>query len=75
MEMELVKKINACQDEIKKIIRSEIEVFAQENFNDFQGNEDIRNFIKESVVNQIMLYLIHQEIFGGSENLIEQKVH
>ena len=75
MEMELVQKINACQDEIKKIIRSEIEVFAQENFNDFKGNEEIRNFIKESVVNQIMLYLIHQEIFGGSENLIEQKVH
>ena len=67
--MELAQKIKECQDEIKKITRSEIDVFVQE-----KGDEDIRNFVKECVVNQIMLYLIHQEFFGDIENL-EQKAH
>ena len=75
IKMELVQKIKACQDEIKKIIRSEIDVFVQENFNDFKGNEDIINAMKEDSVNQIMLYLINLEFFGASENLIKQKAH
>ena len=69
--MELEQKIKECQDDMKKIIRSEIEVFLEENIN--KGNEVIINTMKECFVNQIMLYLISQEIFGGSENLIEQK--
>ena len=31
--------------------------------------------MKECFVNQIMLYLINQKIFGVNEKLIEQKAH
>ena len=82
------------QDKIKKIIseqgpftRSEIDVFVQENidlpvleeiFNDFKGNEDIINTMKEygvTTIHPIMPHLIHLEFFGVNENLIEQKAH
>ena len=62
---------------------SEIDVFVQENlnrpvleeiFNDFKGNEDIRNAMKEYGVT-IMPHLIYMEFFGVNENLIEQKAH
>ena len=82
------------QDKIKKIIlkqgpftRSEIDVFVQENlnrplleeiFNDFKGNEDIRNIMKEydvTTIYPIMPHLIYMEFFGVNENLIEQRAH
>ena len=82
------------QDKIKKIILkqgpftgSEIDDFVQENvnrpvleeiFNDFKGNEDIRNAMKEygvTTIYPIMPHLIYMEFFGVNENLIEQKAH
>ena len=66
---------------------SEIDVFVQENlnrpvleeiFNDFKGNEDIRNAMKEygvTTIHPIMPHLINMEFFYVDENLIEQKVH
>ena len=82
------------QDKIKKIILeqgpftgSEIDVFVRDNLNrpvleeicnDFKGNEDIRNAMKEYVVtatHQIMPHLIYLEFFGVNEKLIEQKAH
>ena len=67
--------------------RSEIDVFVQENlncpvleeiFNDFKGNEDIRNAMKEygvTTIHPIMPHLIYMEFFYVNVNLIEQKVH
>ena len=82
------------QDKIKKIILKygpftgpEIEDFFMENlnrpvleeiFNDFKGNEDIRNAIKEygvTTIHPIMPQLIFMEFFIVNENLIEQKEH
>ena len=82
------------QDKIKKIILeqgpftgSEIVDFVQDNlncpvleeiFNDFKGNEDIRNVMKEygvTAIHPIMPHLIYLEFFGVNENLIEQKSH
>ena len=74
-------------DRIKKIILdhgpftdSEIDVFVKENlnrpvlediFNDFKGNEDIRNAMKKygvTDINPIMPHLIYLEFFGANEN-------
>ena len=79
-------------DKIKKIILkhgpftvSEIVDFVRENlnlpvleeiFNDFKGNEDIRNAMKEygvTAIHPIMPHLIYMEFFSVTENLIEQK--
>ena len=66
---------------------SEIDVFVEENlnrpileeiFNDFKGNEDIRNVMKEygvTTIHPIMSQLIYLEFFIVNENLIEQKQH
>ena len=63
----------------------EIDVFVEENlnrpvleeiFNDFKGNEGIRNAMKKYGVTKthpIMLHLIYLEFFTVNENLIEQK--
>ena len=85
---------SALQDKIKKIIleqgpftRSEIDVFVRENlnrpvleeiFNDFKGNEDIRNAMKKygvTAIHPIMPHLIYMEFFYVNESLIEQKAH
>ena len=82
------------QDKIKKIISKhgpftgfEIDDYVRENlnrpvleeiFNDFKGNEDIRNAMKEygvTTIHPIMSHLIYMEFFGVNENLIEQKEH
>ena len=81
-------------DKIKKIILeqgpftgSEIDDFVRDNMNrpvleeiinDFKGNEDIRNAMKEyglTTIHPIMPHLIYMEFFGVNENLIEQKAH
>ena len=81
-------------DKIKKIILkqwpftgSEIDDFVRDNmnrlvleeiFNDFKGNEDIRNAMKEygvTTIHPIMPHLIYMELFGVNEKLIEQKAH
>ena len=81
-------------DKIKKIILkhrpftgSEIDDFVRKNlnrpvleeiFNDFKGNEDIRNAMKEygvTTIHPIMPHLIYLEFFTVNENLIEQKEH
>ena len=81
-------------DKIKKIILkhgpftgSEIDDFVRENlnrpvleeiFNDFKGNEDIRNAMKEygvTTIHPTMPHLIYMEFFSVNENLIEQKEH
>ena len=81
-------------DKIKKIILKqgpftgfEIDDFVRENlnrpvleeiFNDFKGNEDIRNAMKEygvTTIHPIMPHLIYMEFFGVNEKLIEQKAH
>ena len=81
-------------DKIKKIILkqgpftgSEIDVFVRDNmnrpvleeiFNDFKGNEDIRNAMKEygmTTIHPIMPHLIYMEFSGVNEKLIEQKAH
>ena len=78
---------SGLQDRIKKITlehgpfsRSEIDVFVEENlnrpvleeiFNDFKGNEDIRNAMKKygvTDINPIMPHLIYLEFFGANEN-------
>ena len=78
-------------DKIKKIILKhgpftgpEIDVFVEENlnrpvleeiFNDFKGNEDIRNAMKKygvETVHPIMPHLIYLEFFAVNENLIEE---
>ena len=75
------------QDRIKEIIvdngpftDSEIDVFVEENlnrpvleeiFNDFKGNEDIRNAMKKygvTDINPVMPHLIYLEFFGVNEN-------
>ena len=82
------------QDKIKKIILehgpftdSEIDPFVQENlnrpvleeiFNDFKGNEDMRNAMKKydvTAIHPVMPHLIFLEFFYVNENLIEQKAH
>ena len=62
----------------------EIDVFVKENlnrpvleeiFNDFKGNEDIRNAMKKygvTTVHPIMPHLIYLEFFAINENLIEE---
>ena len=67
--------------------RSKIDVFVQENLNrpvleeilnDFKGNEDIRNAMKEygvTTIHPIIPHLIYMEFFYVNVNLIEQKVH
>ena len=74
-------------DRIKNIIlehgpfsRSEIDVFVEENlnrpvleeiFNDFKGNEDIRNAMKKygvTTIHPIIPQLIYLEFFGVNEN-------
>ena len=79
-------------DKIKRIILKhgpftdpEIDVFVEENlnlpvleeiFNDFKGNEGIRNVMKKygvTTVHPIMPHLIYLEFFTVNENLIEQK--
>ena len=81
-------------DKIKKIILKhgpftgpEIDDFVRENlnrpvleeiFNDFKGNEDIRNAMKEygvTTIHPTMPHLIYMEFFSVNENLIEQKEH
>ena len=81
-------------DKIKKIILKhgpftgfEIDDFVRENlnrpvleeiFNDFKGNEDIRNAMKEygvATIHPIMPHLIYMEFFCVNENLIERKEH
>ena len=78
-------------DKIKRIILKHgpftgpgIDVFVEENlnrpmleeiFNDFKGNEDIRNSMKKygvATVNPIMPHLIYLEFFAVNENLIEE---
>ena len=78
-------------DKIKRIILKhgpftgpEIDVFVEENlnrpvleeiFNDFKGNEDIRNAMKKygvTTVHPIMPHLIYLEFFAVNENLIEE---
>ena len=78
---------SGLQDRIKKIIlahgpfsRSEIDVFVEENlnrpvleeiFNDFKGNEDMRNAMKKygvTDINPIMPHLIYLEFFGVNED-------
>ena len=75
---------SGLQDRIKKIIlehgpfsRSEIDVFVEENlnrpvleeiFNDFKGNEDIRNAMKKYGVTDIQPIMIYLEFFGVNEN-------
>ena len=78
-------------DKIKKIILKhgpftgpEIDDFVRENlnrpvleeiFNDFKGNEDIRNAMKKygvATVHPIMPHLIYLEFFAVNENLIEE---
>ena len=82
------------QDKIKKIILeqgpfkiSEIDDFVRENvnrpvleeiFNDFKGNEDITNAMKEygvTAIHPIMPHLIYLEFFGVNKKLIEQRAH
>ena len=49
-----------------------------EIFNDFKGNEDIRNVMKKygvTTIQPIMPHLIYLEFFGVNEGLIEQKAH
>ena len=78
-------------DKIKRIILNhgaftgpEIDIFVEENlnrpvleeiFNDFKGNEDIRNAMKKygvTTVHPIMPHLIYLEFFAVNENLIEE---
>ena len=78
-------------DKIKRIILKngpftgpEIDVFVEENlnrpvleeiFNDFKGNEGIRNAMKKygvTTVHPIMPHLIYLEFFAVNENLIEE---
>ena len=78
-------------DKIKRIISEhgpftgpEIDVFVEENlnrpvleevFNDFKGNEGIRNVMKKygvTTVHPIMPHLIYLEFFAVNENLIEE---
>ena len=78
-------------DKIKRVILKhgpftgpEIDVFVEENlnrpvleeiFNDFKGNEDIRNAMKKygvTTVHPIMPHLIYLEFFAVNENLIEE---
>ena len=50
----------------------------EENFNDFKGNEEIRNAMKKygvTTIQPIMPHLIYMEFFGVHEKLIEQKEH
>ena len=81
-------------DKIKRVILKhgpftgpEIDVFVEENlnrlaleeiFNDFKGNEGIRNAMKKygvTTIHPIMPHLIYLEFFTVNENLIEQKEH
>ena len=82
---EIVEKTGLL-DKIKKIILeqgpftgSEIDDFVRDNlnrpvleeiFNDFKGNEDIRNVMKKygvTTVQPIMPHLIYMEFFGANE--------
>ena len=50
----------------------------EEIFNDFKGNEDIRNVMKKygvTTIWPIMPHLIYFEFFGVNEDLIEKKEH
>ena len=81
-------------DKMKRIIlkhgpftASEIDVFVEENlnrpvleeiFNDFKGNEDIRNAMKKygvTTIHPTIPHLIYLEFFIINESLIEQKEH
>ena len=65
----------------------EIDVFVEENlnrpvleeiFNDFKGNEDIRNAMKKygvTTIHPTIPHLIYLEFFIINESLIEQKEH
>ena len=83
--------ITDLHDKIKRIIlehgpftEHEIGVFVKENlnrpvleeiFNDFKGNEDIRNAMKKygvTTVHPIMPHLIYLEFFAVNEKLIEE---
>ena len=87
---EIVRKTD-LHDKIKRIILEhgpfighEIDIFVEENlnrpvleeiFNDFKGNEDIRNAMKKygvTTVHPIMPQLFYLEFFDVNENL-EQK--
>ena len=91
-EYEKIVENSDLQDKIKKIILehgpfTEIDVFFQENlnrpvleeiFNDYKGNEDIRNAMKKygvTTIHPIMPHLINMEFVYVNENLIEQKAH
>ena len=81
-------------DKIKKIILEygpftdyQTDFFVEDNlhnpvleeiFNEFKGNEDIRNTMKEygvTTIYPIIPQLIYMEFFHVNENLIQQKVH
>ena len=50
----------------------------EEIFNDFKGNEDIRNAMKKygvTTIHGVMPHLIFLKEFLVNENLIEQKAH
>ena len=87
---EIVGNTN-LHDKIKRIILKhgpftgpEIDVFVEENlnrpvleeiFNEFKGNEGIRNAMKKygvTTVHPIMPHLIYLEFFAVNENLIEE---
>ena len=82
------------RDKIKKIIWDhgpftdhQIDIFVEDNlhnpvveeiFNEFKGNEDIRNAMKRygaTTIYPIMPHLIYMEFFHVNENLVEQKEH
>ena len=88
--VEIVENTN-LHDKIKKSILkhgpftgSEIDDFVRENlnrpvleeiFNDFKGNEDIRNAMKEygvTTIHPIMPHLIYMEFFGVNEQKEQQ---
>ena len=87
---EIVEKAGLL-DKIKNIVSGHRPscsyVFVKENlnrpvleeiFNDFKGNEDIRNAIKKygvTDINPIMPHLIYLEFVGANEMQIEQKQH
>ena len=81
---DLHDKINRIILEHGPFIGHEIDIFVEENlnrpvleeiFNDFKGNEDIRNAMKKygvTTVHPIMPHLIYLEFFAVNENLIEE---
>ena len=93
-EYEEIVENTALHDKMRRIILKhgpftgpEIDVFAEENlnrpvleeiFNDFKGNQGIRNAMKKygvTTIHPIMPHLIYLEFFKFNENLIEQKEH